>query len=387
MPSRCVSSSRAFGGMCQSTAAAPAHVRRQAPGTADATHALQHVVEQRIGFLSFGHWQPIPGSRVRTGRDALVQSVELAVAAEELGVDGAYVRVHHFARQLAAPFPLLAAMAARTRRIEVGTGIVDMRYENPLYMAEEAAATDLLGDGRLQLGISRGSPETALRGSEAFGYVPSEGSTDADLAREKTALFLAALEGQGVVDADPQMTGGTRGRLAVQPQAPGLRERIWWGSGTRATAEWTARQGMNLMSSTLLVEDTGVPFDELQAEQIARFRTAWADAGWDREPRISVSRSVLPIVSDEDRAYFGSERSSADQVGILDGARARFGKSYVGEPDALAEELAKDAAVREADTLLITVPNMLGVEYNARLLENITTHVAPAIGWVHPALR
>jgi alkanesulfonate monooxygenase SsuD/methylene tetrahydromethanopterin reductase-like flavin-dependent oxidoreductase (luciferase family) len=344
-------------------------------------------VEKKIGFLSFGHWQPIPGSQVRTGRDALVQSVELAIAAEELGVDGAYVRVHHFARQLASPFPLLSAMAARTSRIEVGTGVVDMRYENPLYMAEEAAATDLLSGGRLQLGISRGSPETALRGSEAFGYVPPEGSTDADLARDKTALFLGALEGGTVVDADPRMTGGVSGRLAIQPQSPGLRKRIWWGSGTRATAEWTARQGMNLMSSTLLVEDTGVPFDELQAEQIVRYRTAWADAGWEQEPRVSVSRSVLPIVSDEDRAYFGSDRSSEDQVGILEGVRARFGKSYVGEPDALAEELAKDAAVQEADTLLITVPNMLGVDYNARLLENIVRHVAPAIGWVPPEQR
>jgi alkanesulfonate monooxygenase SsuD/methylene tetrahydromethanopterin reductase-like flavin-dependent oxidoreductase (luciferase family) len=344
-------------------------------------------VEKRIGFLSFGHWQPIPGSQVRTGRDALVQSVELAVAAEELGVDGAYVRVHHFARQLASPFPLLAAMAARTSRIEVGTGVVDMRYENPLYMAEEAAAVDLLSDGRLQLGVSRGSPETALRGAEAFGYVPPAGSGDAELARDKTALFLAAISGRTVVDADPGMTGGASGRLAIQPQAPGLRDRIWWGSGTRATAEWTAQQGMNLMSSTLLVEDTGVPFDELQAEQISRFRAAWAHAGWDREPRVSVSRSVLPIVSDLDRQYFGSDRSSGDQVGILEGVRARFGKSYVGEPHRLAEELAKDAAVREADTLLITVPNMLGVEFNTRLLENVVQHVAPAIGWVHPDRR
>jgi alkanesulfonate monooxygenase SsuD/methylene tetrahydromethanopterin reductase-like flavin-dependent oxidoreductase (luciferase family) len=344
-------------------------------------------VDKHIGFLSFGHWQPIPGSQVRTGRDALRQSVELAEAAEELGVDGAYVRVHHFARQLASPFPLLSAMAARTSRIELGTGVIDMRYENPLYMAEEAAATDLISGGRLQLGVSRGSPETALRGSEAFGYVPGEGSSDADLARDKTRLFLAAIQGQAVVDADPRMTGGQSGKLAIQPQSPGLAERIWWGAGTRATGEWTAQQGLNLMSSTLLSEDTGVPFDELQAEQIARFRAAWADAGWERTPRVSVSRSVIPIVSDLDRQYFAGERSSEDQVGILEGVRARFGKSYVGEPDALAEELARDAAVREADTLLITVPNMLGVEYNARLLENVTRHVAPAIGWVHPEKR
>src|SRR3954463_13900929 len=253
-------------------------------------------MEKRIGFLSFGHWQPIPGSQVRTGRDALVQSVELAVAAEEVGLDGAYVRVHHFARQLASPFPLLAAMAARTRRIEVGTGVVDMRYENPLYMAEEAAATDLLSDGRLQRGVSRGSPETALRGSEAFGYVPPEGTSDADLAREKTALFPAAIAGAGVVAADPQMTGGVTGRLAIQPRSPGLEDRIWWGSGTRATAEWTAQQGMNLMGSTLRVGTPGVPSEELQAEQIAGFRPAGAGAGWERQPRVSVSRSVIPVV-------------------------------------------------------------------------------------------
>ena len=344
-------------------------------------------MDKRIGFLSFGHWQPIPGSQVRTGRDALVQGVELAVAAEELGVDGAYVRVHHFARQLASPFPLLTAMAMRTSRIELGTGVIDMRYENPLYMAEEAASADLLSAGRLQLGVSRGSPETALRGSEAFGYVPPADGDDAGLAREKTGLFLAAISGATVVDADPRMTGGASGRLAVQPQSPGLRERIWWGSGTRSTAVWTAQQGMNLMSSTLLSEDTGVPFDELQAEQIALYRAAWAETGWEHDPRVSVSRSVMPITSDLDRQYFGSERGSGDQVGILEGVRARFGKSYVGEPDQLAEDLAKDAAVRDADTLLLTVPNMLGVEYNARLLETVVRHVAPAIGWVPPGER
>ncbi|HEU4656623.1 MAG TPA: LLM class flavin-dependent oxidoreductase [Capillimicrobium sp.] len=335
---------------------------------------------KRIGFLSFGHWQPHPASQTRTARDALTQTIELAVAAEELGIDGAFVRVHHFARQLASPFPLLAAIAARTSRIEIGTGVIDMRYENPLYMAEEAAATDLISDGRLQLGISRGSPEPALRGAEAFGYVPADGETDADLARAKAARFLKAIEGAGVAASDPAMTGSSA-RLAIQPQSPGLRERIWWGSGTRQTARWTAEQGLNLMSSTLLTEDTGVPFDQLQAEQIAMFRAAWADAGWEREPRVSVSRSVIPVVSDLDRQLFGRERASEDQIGYLDGGVARFGRQYVGEPDVIAEELSRDAAVRDADTLLLTVPNQLGVEYNARMLETIARHVAPAIGW------
>src|SRR5690348_15556023 len=177
--------------------------------------------EKRIGFLSFGHWQPIPGSQTRTARDALVQTIELAEAAEELGLDGAYVRVHHFARQLASPFPLLAAIGARTSRIEIGTAVIDMRYENPLYMAEDAAAAALIAGGRLQLGISRGSPEPALRGAEAFGHVPAQGQTDADLARAHTAAFRAAIAGAAVAESDPAMTG-MRARLAIQPQSPGL---------------------------------------------------------------------------------------------------------------------------------------------------------------------
>lgn len=334
---------------------------------------------KRIGFLSFGHWQAVPGSLVRTGQDALLQSIELAVAAEEVGVSGAYVRVHHFARQLSSPFPLLAAMAAKTSTIEIGTGVIDMRYENPIYMAEEAASADLISSGRLQLGISRGSPETALDGSRSFGYVPGDGETDADLARQHTEVFRAAIAGAAVARANPQM--GAAGALAVQPLSPGLPDRIWWGAGTRATAVWTAEQGMNLMSSTLLTEDTGVPFDELQAEQIAMFREAWAAAGHERVPRVSVSRSILPIIDDETRHYFGlrAQADSTDQVGWLDGGNARFGRSYIGDPDVIAEELAQDAAVQAADTVLVTVPNQLGVDFNARILASIVEDVAPAL--------
>ncbi|HEY5332077.1 MAG TPA: LLM class flavin-dependent oxidoreductase [Solirubrobacterales bacterium] len=335
---------------------------------------------KRIGFLSFGHWSNAPGSQTPTAADALRQTVELAVAAEEIGIDGAFVRVHHFARQLASPFPLLAAIGTATSRIEIGTGVIDMRYENPLYMAEEAAAADLLGGGRLQLGISRGSPEPALHGSEAFGYVPAAGQTDADLARQHTELFRAAIAGAPVAAADANMAGGI-GKLAIQPRSEGLSERIWWGAGTRKTGAWTAEQGMNLMSSTLLTEDTGVPFDQLQAEQIEMYLEAWREAGWERRPRVSVSHSVLPIVSDLDHAFFGREVGSGDTTGYLDGGIARFGKTYAGEPDRIAAELSEDAAVALADTLLLTVPNQLGVDYNAELLRNIAEHVAPAIGW------
>ncbi len=340
-------------------------------------------MRKRIGFLSFGHWQNSPMSRTRTAAEALTQTIELAQEAERIGLDGAYVRVHHFARQLASPFPLLAAIGATTKRIEIGTAVIDMRYENPLYMAEEAAAADLIAGGRLQIGISRGSPEPALNGARAFGYLPPEGQSDADMARAKAIHFCEAIGGAGVARSDPSMTGGSFA-LPIQPQSAGLNERIWWGSGTRDTARWAAAQGLNLQSSTLLSEDTGVPFGELQAEQIDCFRDAWFAAGWEREPRISVSRSVLPIVNDEDRLYFGGRDEGRDQLGQLEGVTARFGRSYAGEPDRIAEELARDPAVQMADTVLLTVPNQLGVEYCARMLEIIALEVAPAFGWRDP---
>jgi alkanesulfonate monooxygenase SsuD/methylene tetrahydromethanopterin reductase-like flavin-dependent oxidoreductase (luciferase family) len=337
---------------------------------------------KKIGFLSFGHWTPAPQSETRSASDALLQSIELAVAAEDLGADGAYFRVHHFARQLSSPFPLLAAIGARTSRIEIGTGVIDMRYENPLYMAEDAGGADVISGGRLQLGISRGSPEQVIDGFRYFGYAPAEGSDHATMAREHARVFLEVINGQGFAQPNPRpMFPNPPGLLRIEPYSPGLRDRIWWGAGSRATAEWAAEQGMNLMSSTLLTEDTGVPFHQLQAEQIQRFRDAWKAAGHQREPRVSVSRSIFPILSDMDRAYFGQEARSQDQVGYLDAGVARFGRTYAGEPDQLVKDLAEDEAIAAADTLLLTVPNQLGVDYNAHVIEGVLRHLAPELGW------
>jgi alkanesulfonate monooxygenase SsuD/methylene tetrahydromethanopterin reductase-like flavin-dependent oxidoreductase (luciferase family) len=337
---------------------------------------------KKIGFLSFGHWSPSPQSQARSASDVLRQSIDLAVAAEELGADGAYFRVHHFASQLSAPFPLLAAIGAKTNRIEIGTGVIDMRYENPLYMAEEAGVADVISGGRLELGISRGSPEQVIDGFRYFGYEPADGSDSADMAREHTRVFLEVIRGEGFAQPNPRpMFPNPPGLLRIEPHSPGLRDRIWWGAGTRKTAEWAAEQGMNLMSSTLLTEDTGVPFHRLQAEQIERFRAAWRAAGHAGEPRVSVSRSIFPVVNDVDRAYFGREAGSRDQVGQLEGGAARFGKTYAGEPERLVKDLAEDEAIAAADTLLLTIPNQLGVDYNAHLLDSVLRHLAPDLGW------
>jgi alkanesulfonate monooxygenase SsuD/methylene tetrahydromethanopterin reductase-like flavin-dependent oxidoreductase (luciferase family) len=336
---------------------------------------------KKIGFLSFGHWSPSAHSAARSASDVLLQSIDLAVAAEELGADGAYFRVHHFARQLASPFPLLAAVGARTSRIEIGTGVIDMRYENPLYMAEDAGAADLIAGGRLQLGISRGSPEQVVDGWRHFGFPPAEGESDADMGRRHAEAFLNVLKGEGFAEPSPRpMFPNPPGLLRIEPHSAGLRDRIWWGSASNETAVWAAKQGMNLQSSTLKKDESGEPFHVQQAKQIRLYRDAWREAGHARTPRVSVSRSIFAILNDQDRAYFG-RGDGDDQVGVIDDMRAIFGRSYAAEPDKLVEELKADEAITEADTLLLTVPNQLGVPYNAHVIEAILTHVAPALGW------
>jgi alkanesulfonate monooxygenase SsuD/methylene tetrahydromethanopterin reductase-like flavin-dependent oxidoreductase (luciferase family) len=338
---------------------------------------------KKIGFLSFGHWTPSSQSQTRSAADTLLQSIDLAVAAEELGADGAYFRVHHFARQLASPFPLLAAVGAKTSRIEIGTAVIDMRYENPFYMAEDAGAADLIAGRRLQLGISRGSPEQVIDGWRYFGYQPAEGESDADMGRRHAEVFYDLLRGEGFAQPNPRpMFPNPPGLLRLEPYSDGLRDRIWWGAGSNATAIWAAKLGMNLQSSTLKNDETGEAFHVQQAAQIRAYRSAWKEAGHARKPRVSVSRSIFALIDDRDRAYFGSGREDVDQIGFIDErTRAIFGRSYAAEPHVLIEQLRKDEAITEADTLLLTIPNQLGIAYNAHVIEAILTHVAPALGW------
>lgn len=337
---------------------------------------------QRFGTLSFGHYGPLGGGFTLSAQDSMLQAIDLAQGMDELGVNGISFRVHHFARQQSAPLPLMAAIAARTHRIEIGTGVIDMRYENPLYLAEEAAAVDLISGGRLALGVSRGSPETVVRGYEAFGYVDSHDPRGADIAREHFDLFLRAIDGEGLAERDAASPfGGGSGMQRIEPHSPGLRSRVWWGAGSRDTADWAGRQGVNLMSSTLLTEADGTPFDLLQAQQIDAFRQAWREAGHPGEPRVSVSRSIFPLTTAEDELYFGG-RQEGDGIGYIDGFRSTFGKTYAAAPDVLVEQLQQDAAIRSADTLLLTIPSQLGVDFNLRIVESFAKYVAPALGWV-----
>jgi alkanesulfonate monooxygenase SsuD/methylene tetrahydromethanopterin reductase-like flavin-dependent oxidoreductase (luciferase family) len=241
----------------------------------------------------------------------------------------------------------------------------------------------LISGGRLQLGISRGSPEQVIDGWRHFGYQPAEGQSDADMARRHAEVFLDVLRGEGFARPNPRpMFPNPPGLLRLEPHSEGLRERIWWGAASDATAVWAAQVGMHLQSSTLKTDESGEPFHIQQAKQIRGYRQAWKEAGHQHEPRVSVSRSIFALVDDRDRAYFGRDGQGSDSIGYIDDStRAIFGRSYAAEPDRLIEELKKDEAIAEADTLLLTVPNQLGVDYNAHVIEAILKHVAPGLGW------
>jgi alkanesulfonate monooxygenase SsuD/methylene tetrahydromethanopterin reductase-like flavin-dependent oxidoreductase (luciferase family) len=191
------------------------------------------------------------------------------------------------------------------------------------------------------------------------------------------------LRGDGFAQPNPQpMFPNPPGLLRVEPHSAGLRERIWWGAASDATAVWAAEKGMNLQSSTLKFDEGGAPFHVQQARQIRAYRDAWKVAGHKREPRVSVSRSIFALVDDRDRIYFGRGNQAEDSIGYIEeSTRAIFGRSYAAKPDVLIKELKTDEAIAEADTLLLTVPNQLGVEYNAHVIESILKHVAPALGW------
>ena len=302
-----------------------------------------------MGSFHSGTGSPSPQSGTRSAGDALLQSIDLAVAAEELGADGAYVRVHHFARQLAAPFPLLAAIGARTKSIEIGTAVIDMRYENPLYMAEDAGSADLISNGRLQLGISRGSPEQVIDGWRYFGLEPQDGASDADMARAHTQAFLEVLKGQGFAQPNPRpMFANPPGLLRLEPHSGRLARAHLVGCelechgdlGCQArhepaeldVEERRNRRALSMSSRPRRSAPTAKP----SRRQAMRARRACRSAA-------AFSR----LVDDRDRAYFGGASKESDTIGYIDDqTRAIFGRSYAAEPEALIRQLAEDEGNR-----------------------------------------
>lgn len=339
-------------------------------------------MQKKLGFLNFGHFGYNRATGTVDPKAAFDDQLAMTVAAEEEGLDGAWIRVHHFQWMISAPFPTLSAMAAQTQSIELGTGVIDLRYENPLYFAEQAATTDLISDGRLQLGISRGSPEAALDGQAQFGYTLEPGQTWNVVAQQRGQRIREAVGGTPVATGDPTSpwSPGGASELVVQPQSPGLLNRLWWGSGSTGSGITAGHQGYNLLSSTLLLQDDGRPFHLQQADQIRQYQEAYAASGLTTGGKSAVTRSMYALRSVQDERMFGHAGSSRDQAGQLEGGPARSGPTYVGTVEALAEMLSQDQAVVEADYVLFANPAQLGPERNRAIFAG-WYEVFKLLGW------
>ena len=222
-------------------------------------------------------------------------------------------------------------------------------------------------------------PEQVIDRWRSFGYAPPEGKTDADMARRHIEVLFKVLRGEGFARPNPRsMFPNPPGLLRVEPHSDGLRDRIWWGAASNATAAWGAKLGMNLQSSTLKYDETGQPFHVQQAEQIRTFRAAWKEAGHSANRACRSAEASSPWWTTGTMPISGGRRD-AYQIGFLATTRAPFLAAATPPTGRLVEELAKDEAIAEADTLLLTVPNQLGVDYNAHVIEAILKHVAPAL--------
>ncbi|WP_432514324.1 LLM class flavin-dependent oxidoreductase [Kineococcus sp. SYSU DK001] len=336
-----------------------------------------------LGFLTF-----VADGGSGDAGGALRDGLTLVQHAEDLGYDSAWVRVRHHEPYLSSPMTFFAAASQVTHRIALGTGVIPMRYEDPLRLAEDAGTVDLLSGGRLELGVSNGIPSQAptldaLHGASDRGF--------AGEAQHRIDVLRRALAGEPVGRATaPYMDIPAGGDLKVTPHSPGLADRLWYGAGSESTAVRTGTGGFDLQVSTLNTEETGEPFDVVQARQIRSYRKAFADAGHAgrREPRVSAGRIVLPFLDERDaddhRRFLEGYTSgmTADGRPTSPGPfPMRFSSALSGDPDSIVERLQRDEAIGETDGLVVVLPAEGSLDVHRRVLSAVAEHVAPHVGW------
>lgn len=336
----------------------------------------------RTGFLAFVEHTGVHAS----GSAGLRAGMALFYAAEELGYDTGWVRVRHLENYLSAPLPFLAAVGQHTERLGLGTGVVPVRYENPVRLAEDAATTDLLTGGRLHLGLSSGY------GHAEPLYGPVYEPTDLSFADEvdrRLRRFLDAVRGSTLTVADgstPHASAGTP--LIAQPQSPGLPARLSYGAGGQSSAVRTGTLGIGLQLSTLSNATGGLSFEDFQAGQIDAYRAAHRSATG-TGGQVTVSRMILPILRPSDRDDYAHllERDAQRRRdnGTPGAPPMHFGRVYAGDPDEIVAGLAADAALRAADELVVALPFDHRPEVSQRIIETVADTVLPGLREVQTA--
>jgi alkanesulfonate monooxygenase SsuD/methylene tetrahydromethanopterin reductase-like flavin-dependent oxidoreductase (luciferase family) len=349
---------------------------------------------RREGRLRLGFLTNVPFTSDAGGaRRGLEEAIATFEYAESIGFDTGWVRQRHFDNYLASPITLLAAVSQRTERIRLGTGIVSIRYEDPIRFAEDASTADLLSDGRLELGLAGGMP-----GFEAvFGALDREYR---DETQHRIRVFRDAIAGRPVEFRSPELIKNEPPELVVRPRAPELGDRLWYGAGSAPSAVTTAKIGLDLLQSTLNLNPTADTFEKAQRNTIEAYLDAWERP---RHPRVCVSRLFMPAVNQRQRELYaafdairqaegpaGPRPAGAQEPGMFQRALRREEDQlrnvqlcpiYHGDPGHVLERAQADDALQLADELMIWLPPNFTLAENKELLDNIVEFIAPELGW------
>ncbi|MFD3308715.1 LLM class flavin-dependent oxidoreductase [Streptomyces sp. NPDC058656] len=327
---------------------------------------------RKLGFLTIGLFDE---ADPRKGHESTLEIIQLG---ERLGFDSAWLRHRHLQYGISSPVAVLAAASQRTARIELGTAVIPLGWENPLRLAEDLATVDILSGGRLNPGISVGPPMHYDQVKQAL--YPDTADAE-DFGYDRVARLLDFIRGEPATDFS-----GVQGFEVfsdrVQPHAPGLGRRLWYGGGSLRSAQWAGEHAMNFLTSSVVKAEESEDFAEVQLSHVRAFRAHHPDG--DRA-RVSQGLVVIPTdsASAEQRAkYEAYAEKRLPRTAVPQGpARLMFAPDLVGTSAEIAEQLYAHAAFREIDEVAFALPFTFEHDDYVQILTDIATRLGPALGW------
>jgi alkanesulfonate monooxygenase SsuD/methylene tetrahydromethanopterin reductase-like flavin-dependent oxidoreductase (luciferase family) len=329
---------------------------------------------ERLGFLTIGLFD---GDNPGPGHQTTLEIIELG---ERLGFDSAWLRDRHLQYGISSPVAVLAAASQRTRRIELGTAVIPLGWENPLRLAEDLGTVDVLSGGRVNPGVSVGVP---MHFDEVKDTLYPDTADVEDFSYERVSRLLDLIEGQ------PASTfAGVQGieqfSSRVEPHSPGLRSRTWYGGGSTASARWAGEHRMNFLTSSVVRAEESEDFALTQQSHVRTFRAHHPDGA---AARVSQGLVVIPTdsASPEQVAKYGAYVASRTPRTLTPQGPGRmmFALDLIGSSEQIAEKLHAHAGFREVDEVAFALPFSFEHDDYVQILTDIATHLGPALGW-HP---